>query len=49
MKYLKLKDLQNEAKENFSHKTINSENLYEWINIHSYLSLYDNLEILKEI
>lgn len=49
MKYLKLKDLQNEAKENFSHKTINSENLYEWINTNSYLCVYDNLEILKEI
>lgn len=49
MEHLQLKQLQNEAKEHFTHKTINRENLYEWINTASYLCFYDNLEILKEI
>lgn len=44
-----LKKLQKEAEKHFTWKTINRENLYEWINCASYLWLNYNLKILKEI
>lgn len=44
-----LKNLQKTAEKDFKGQTINCENLYEWINIHSYLSYETSLIVLIQI
>lgn len=49
MKNETLKNLKKQAEKYFTWKSIDRENLYEWINNASYLWLNTNLKILKEI